>query len=205
MAKKQEFTFQSVLLEADMAQGVITEKQESVGQHLFLLGQAMSTPEQFEAGCEAAEAARRNVITEQCLVESLSKQGRKDRLRLPSAWSNAKSVILRGWMDHGLIPNDAETYSQYKAAKADAVKAAKTKVKGTAEKGEGQSTDDVMGNSITDVLFSDLLKKVSALPTEIQEEIALALEEIITKYLVEEVEEGDGMEELEEAQVVGAQ
>lgn len=206
MSKKTEFTFHSVLLEADQAQEVISGKLNVVGAHLFTLAQGMSTPDQFEAGCEAAESARRQVLSEKSVEEGLTKKQRKDRLRLPGAWSNAKSVLLRGWMDHGLIPNDYETYSQYKDAKADSVKASKVKVTNeTSEETTDAAKDAISAvgkeGSVTAVLFGDIFSRIAALPTEIQEEISLHLDELVAKYEGNTSQDADIMEALENEQI----
>ena len=194
-------TFATVLAMADKAQSVISGKVEQVAQALLALASGMSTPDQFEAGCQSAETARKARMTEIAADKGLSKKDRKAFVKLPSAWSNAKSILLRGWEDHGLIPNDFETFSQYKDAKDGAVKATKVKVtKGEsagADEGADAITERMEKGSITEVLFGDLMTRVAALPSETQEIIAAELDSIVSQF---EGNQGDA-EVLENAQV----
>jgi len=199
--KKQEITFNSVLAEADNAQKVISGKQESVAQHLFILAQGCTSADQFESGCAAAESARKTRLTEKAANAGMAKKERQAYVRLPGAWSNAKSVILRGWEDFGLIPNDSESYSQYKELKTQAVKARKSPKK-SMEQGEGgENGVDVeiqRAKSVTEVLFNDLLDRVAKLPTEVQEEIISKYE---PKVDVSDNESMTDAEALEAAQI----
>ena len=180
MSKENVVTYASVLAEADKAQQVIEGKRDTVAQKLLQLASTCTTAEQFEAGCASAETARKQRLTEIAADKGMSKQERKTFVRLPAAWSNAKSVILRGWEDYGLIPNDFETYSQFKDAKTSAVKASKEATR----KATGGDTESpgIMDNDITSVLFGDIMSRIRKLPGEVQEEIALHLEELVTKY-----------------------
>lgn len=200
-------TFASILAMADKAQSVITGKVEQVCQLLLALASGLSTPDQFEAGCVAAETARKARLTEIAADKGLSKDERKAFTKLPSAWSNAKSVLLRGWADHSLIPNDYETYSQYKDAKDAAVKATKVQSGDSAAQAEGVATASVQmaQGSITQVLFGDLMQRIAVLDTESQELIAEELNAIIAQFEGQKVdstesEQTDG-EALEEAQM----
>lgn len=181
--KTHEVTFSSVLAQADSAEKVINGKKEQVAQALMGIAAGLTTADQFEAGCVAAEAARKARISEIAVDKGIGKAERKILVRLPSSWSNAKSVLLRGWADHGLIPNDYETFSQFKDAKDAAVKAVKEprhpKASDTATDGASAQMEK---GSVTQVLFSDLMLRVSKLSTENQELIALELESIISQY-----------------------
>lgn len=182
---KEGLTFGSVLAEADRAQTVISDKQESVAQHLFTLAQTLSTPEQFEAGCAAAEGARKQKLTQKAADKGMNKKERQKLVRLPAAWSNAKSVLLRGWEDYKLIPNDYDSYSQYKEDKGKAVKDnAVHKYQGTGVSADGADAalDAMSSKNLTTVLFADLLARVRELPPEVQEEISLHFDELISKY-----------------------
>lgn len=192
-----EITFASVLAEADKAQAVISGKQDSVAQHLLQIAQALTTAEQFEAGCAAAEVQRRARMTEKAAEKGLTKKQRQAFVRLPASWSNAKSVLLRGWEDFQLIPNDYESYSQYKEAKTAAVKARnalpKTGATVATPPAGMESAPLDSAKQVTTVLFSDLIARVSRLPREVQEEISLHFEELIAKYEPAQtgLEEGD--------------
>ncbi len=190
-------TFAVVLAHADKADQVINGKREQVAQELLALASGLSTPEQFEAGCASAESQRKSRILEQSADKGLTKKERKAAVRLPASWSNAKSILLRGWEDHGLIPNDYETFSQYKEAKAEAVKLAKGDVqKKVASVTDGADGYEMMENgSVTAVFFGPLLEQIKQFPSEVQEEIALELEGIISKFHKSDVDE------LEEAQI----
>lgn len=192
-------TFASVLAIADKAQQVISGKVEQVAQMLLALASGLSTPDQFEAGCVAAETARKARMTEIAADKGLSKKERKAFVKLPSAWSNAKSILLRGWEDHGLIPNDYETFSQYKEAKNEAVKATKPKVdKHGASVADAVDTASVQmeKGSITEVLYGDLIKRISALSSEVQEMIAMELDKIVLSF----EDNSSDQDALEEAQ-----
>lgn len=180
MNKDNVVTYASVLAEADKAQQVIEGKRDTVAQKLLQLASTCTTAEQFEAGCASAETTRKQRLTEIAADKGMSKTERKKLVRLPAAWSNAKSVILRGWEDYGLIPNDFETFSQFKDAKTQAVKAAKEQTRKLAG-GETESPD-IMDNDVTSVLFGDIMARIRQLPGEVQEEIALHLEELVAKY-----------------------
>lgn len=191
-------TFASILALADKAQTVISGKVEQVSQALLTLASGLTSPEQFEAGCVSAETARKARLTEIAADKGLSKKERKAFVKLPSAWSNAKSVLLRGWEDYGLIPNDYETFSQYKDAKGEAVKAAKgPKHRATTDKASADVVEQMEQGSITQVLFSDLLKRIATLSSESQELIADELETIVSSFEGKKEVQADTMSDMD--------
>lgn len=196
MTKETALTYASVLAEADKAQSVIEGKRETVAQHLLQLASTCSTPEQFEAGCASAEQNRKQRLTEIAADKGLSKAERKRMTRLPAAWSNAKSIILRGWEDYGLIPNDFETFSQFKDSKTKMVKDSKD----TARKLSGGKVESssIIEGDITSVLFGEVMGRIRKLPGDVQEEIALHLEELVSKYEPsQEVQDDDSVSDQE--------
>lgn len=202
---KHDLTFKSVLSLADKAEQVINGKKEQVAQALMGLATGLSTPGQFEVGCAAAESERKARITEMAADKGMTKDERKKLVRLPASWSNAKSVILRGWEDYKLIPNDYESFSQFKDAKEAAAKASK-EGKSTTSQGEGiaDNATIAMGGSVTTVLFSDLIKRISIMDTSTQEMIALELNDIIAQYEVAPTEQNNEPTEQDDAATLAA-
>lgn len=199
-------TFAAVLAAADKAQSVISGKVEQVAQALLALASSMSTPDQFDAGCVNAESQRKARLTEIAADKALTKAERKAMTKLPSAWSNAKSVLLRGWMDYGLIPNDHETFSSFKNAKIEATKANKPESISKKDKDVADSITETMEKgSITTALYGELITRIAKLPTEVQEEIALELDSIVSTFEDKLSTTQTDSEALEEAQLQRAQ
>ena len=92
------------------------------------------------------------------------------------------------------LSNDYETFSQFKDARTLPLRQSKNKAPESQRYRHGWRKCTDGKGSVTQVLFSDLMLRVSKLSTENQELIALELESIISQYegevaLTEEVDE----------------
>lgn len=227
MAKTKEkhvpSNYAEVLAYADRIQKGINSEKDSVAGYLLMLAANSNDAEHFQAGCESAENDRRAAISKKLADSKLNKAERKAQLRLPSCWSNPKSVILRGWLDFGMVPKEFQSFSEFQLAKTDKAKALKQAQQANQGGGDQSSTVKAegakdalaaMSGSITAVLFTPLIERISKLTTEFQQEIAHELDTLISGLegvirVDEVVEQGEvdesALDELEQAQMQAAQ